>query len=59
MTLARLRSRAPESAKAKDLLEQAEGLDESYGAMSAMDYDPTTRKSTHYRSYDKRQRRTK
>ena len=54
-----LRSRAPESAKAKELLEQAEGLDESYGAMSAREYDLTSRKAMHYRSYEKRQRRTK
>jgi Ca-activated chloride channel family protein len=54
-----LRSRAPSSERAEDLLAQAEELDDSFGAMSPAGYDLLRRKKLHYQSRSVQRRRRK
>jgi Ca-activated chloride channel family protein len=58
-TAEELRRLAPNSERAAELLEQAEGLDQSAGMMMPMEYDAGTRKQMHYESYQRRQRRNR
>ncbi|MCA1842449.1 MAG: VWA domain-containing protein, partial [Actinobacteria bacterium] len=52
-----LRKRAPHSERAAELLEQAGSLDAAADVMAPMSYDAASRKTMHFESYQRRQRR--
>jgi hypothetical protein len=52
-----LRTEAPKSAKAGELLEQAEHLEANVAFMSSGAYDGGTRKAMHYQTRETRRRR--